>query len=103
MMLGGGIFVIIGLLSFLLLYRRNRVDPLVALHGSFCRKLSRQGFDRQHGEGVFTFAQRIVRQNPGMSEAVLGFTEAYIQAGYADRAQISEKQIRKLKGLLRRL
>ena len=103
MMLGGGIFVIIGLLSFLLLYRRNRVDPLVALHRSFCRKLSRQGFDRQHGEGVLTFAQRIARQNPGMSEAVLGFTEAYIQVGYADRTQISDGQIRKLKGLLRRL
>ena len=102
-LLGAGTGVIIGLLCLVLLYRRQRADPLLKINRAFSRKCARQGFHRKKAEGMLSFGQRIADQNPTTGKAFLMFCEVYVAAGYANTGSVRDSQLRQLKALLKRL
>jgi hypothetical protein len=98
MALSLGAVFIIGLLSFLLFYKKRTEKPLIILYRHFCKKMGRQGFQRQPGEAELSFAHRIAQARPEMADDVLFFTNQYLSAAY----QESDQSLDKLKEVLLR-
>lgn len=69
-------------MTALLLRRRRRLDPALALYLRYCRKLARRGIVRAPNEGPAAFAVRVQQQLPERREAVALINRLYIAIRY---------------------
>ena len=80
-----GLFVLVMLVAFHLLYRHHQAsDPVQKAYQRFCRKLERIGVRKSHSEGAAHFAQRVIRRQPELSTPVATITRLYNSIRYAD-------------------
>jgi hypothetical protein len=80
-----GLFVLVLLVAFHLLYRNQHAgDPVQKSYLRFCRKLERIGVRKSHNEGAAHFAQRVISQRPELSAPVTAITRLYNTIRYAE-------------------
>ena len=79
-----GLFALVLLVAFQLLYRTQASDdPVQRIYQRYCRKLERIGLRKSHSEGASHFAQRAIRLHPELSEPVNHITKLYNSLRYA--------------------
>ena len=80
----GGLFLLVLLVAFNLLYRDHPSgDPVQKMYRRFCRKLERIGVRKSSSEGATHFAQRAIRQHPELAAAINKITRLYNAIRYA--------------------
>lgn len=80
-MMAGAVLSVL-LVAGLMLYRRKRPDPVMALYDRFCTRLGRLGLRRAAGEGPLDFARRSGARRPDLEPAINVITRLYIGLRY---------------------
>ena len=94
----------LSLLALVPLLRRPRErDPLMALHGRFCRLLARHGCERAPSEGPRDFAARAVQALPQAAPAVQAFADRYVRLRYGTPGAPEKAELAALRQGLRAL
>ncbi len=108
LMLGAG-SIVMAILGALLLWKRTKVDPLVALYRRFCADMARQGMPRAPHEGPRSYGERLAGPGspvPARSRSAIARFMALYETAVYDRHSIATagsqrmQVIRRLKLLL---
>ncbi len=94
-----GIAVLIGTAFALRDLRGVREDAVKKIYEQFCRKLGRQGLQRDAAEGPRVFAQRVTQKLPELAATVNEITALYIALRYGGESR--PEQIQALKRRVR--
>ncbi|MCW8826601.1 MAG: DUF4129 domain-containing protein, partial [Gammaproteobacteria bacterium] len=66
----------------LIFYRRQRVDPVVALYRRFCHSFNKMGVTHLASETPEQFAKKVTSVRPELTEEVGEITELYYRLRY---------------------
>ncbi|MDH3353885.1 MAG: transglutaminase domain-containing protein, partial [Chromatiales bacterium] len=89
LMLTGLVALLLGGVALLLLYRRQRVDPMVRLYRRFCQKFNKIEIIYKASETPEQFANRVVAIRPELAKEVMLITEIYYQLRYRPAASLA--------------
>jgi len=88
-------------IAVVMLYPRNKLDPLVRTYQLFCKKLERRGVVRLDYEGPVDFANRAASTMPNSAHEIWSIVNLYIQLRYGE--QVNDKDSRELNKLVKGL
>lgn len=73
-------------------WRRSPATRLQRIYDHFQKRSAKAGYVRRPVEGEWSFGQRLTREMPAKSEALLQFTQLFCRAKYDPRSDPSEMQ-----------
>ena len=88
------VFTIISILIMRPWYRK-KIDPVTEIYDQFCKKLSKQGINRELYEGPNDFAERVISTLPDQKASIQLITRLYIRLRY--QATHNKKQFEQFK------
>lgn len=101
LILAGAICLCFFVIAVIMLYPKNKLDPIVKTYQLFCKKLERRGVMRFDYEGPVDFAQRAAKTIPDSAEDIWSISDLYIQLRYGE--QVSDGYGRELRKRVRGL
>lgn len=93
MVIGGGLLLLVILLSVFRPRRRGPQDECARLYGRFCDRLARLGYRRQAQEGPSDFARRVIRLRPDLARDIEAITALYLRQRYGAPLEDGVRQL----------
>jgi len=82
---------ITAVLAWVILRKKQRkIEQELMLYQLFCKKMAKAGVNKQTGETVQSFSQRIKTQRPELAEEVLKITRIYTRLRYEKNAMADD-------------